>query len=212
MWGALLAGLGIGALAAAQVGPIWLLCVRTSARFGWRSGAAIGLGAAIVDFGYAILGALGAAALLQVAPLRIAMGLLGATVLVVLGLRTLRDALRVRMGAEDASEVVQPRDALRTGIVATASNPLTILTWGAVFSGAAVADVAAGPQTAAAFVVGIGLGSLAIPPRALRARVRARRPHGRDGPALDRHRQRSRTRGLRRAARGAHGAGLVNRA
>jgi threonine/homoserine/homoserine lactone efflux protein len=160
MWGALLAGLGIGALAAAQVGPIWLLCVRTSARFGWRSGASIGLGAAIVDFGYAILGALGAAALLQVAPLRIAMGLIGATVLVVLGLRTLRDALRVRMGAEDASEVVQPRDALRTGIVATASNPLTILTWGAVFSGAAVADVAAGPQTAAAFVVGIGLGSL----------------------------------------------------
>lgn len=160
MWGALLAGLGIGALAAAQVGPIWLLCVRTSARFGWRSGAAIGLGAAIVDFGYAILGALGAAALLQVAPFRIAMGLIGATVLVVLGLRTLRDALRVRMGAEDASEVVQPRDALRTGIVATASNPLTILTWGAVFSGAAVADVAAGPQSAAAFVVGIGLGSL----------------------------------------------------
>jgi putative LysE/RhtB family amino acid efflux pump len=64
------------------------------------------------------------------------------------------------MGAEDDSEVVQPRDALRTGIVATASNPLTILTWGAVFSGAAVADVAAGPQTAAVFVVGIGLGSL----------------------------------------------------
>jgi threonine/homoserine/homoserine lactone efflux protein len=162
MWGALLAGLGIGALAAAQVGPIWLLCVRTSARFGWRSGAAIGLGAAIVDFGYAILGALGAAALLQVAPLRIALGLLGATVLVVLGLRTLRDAMRVRLGAEDDSEVVQPRDALRTGVVATASNPLTILTWGAVFSGAAVADVAAGPQTAAAFVVGIGLGSLAF--------------------------------------------------
>ena len=162
MWGALFAGLGIGALAAAQVGPIWLLCVRTSARFGWRSGAAIGLGAAIVDLGYAVLGALGAAALLQVAPLRIAMGLIGAAVLVFLGLRTLRDAVRMRMGAEDASEVVQPRDALRTGIVATASNPLTILTWGAVFSGAAVADVAAGPQTAAAFVVGIGLGSLAL--------------------------------------------------
>jgi putative LysE/RhtB family amino acid efflux pump len=160
MWGALLTGLAIGALAAANVGPIWLLCVRTSARFGWRSGAAIGVGAATVDFGYAILGALGAAALLQLAPLRIGLGLLGAAVLVYLGARTLRDAFRVRMGAEDDVEVVAPRQALRTGLVATASNPLTILTWGAVFSGAAAADVAAGPTTAVAFVIGIALGSL----------------------------------------------------
>ena len=160
MLAALLTGLGIGALAAANVGPIWLLCVRTSARFGWRPGAAIGLGAATVDLAYAVLGALGAAALLQIAPLRITMGLAGAAVLVFLGARTLRDATRVRMGAEDVSEVLEPRHALRTGLVATASNPVTILTWGAVFSGAAAADVAAGPGTALAFVLGIGLGSL----------------------------------------------------
>lgn len=160
MLGALLAGLGIGALAAANVGPIWLLCVRTSARFGWRSGAAIGLGASIVDFSYAVLGGLGAAALLQFAPLRIGLGLIGAAVLILIGARTLRDAFRVRMGAEDESEVLVPRHALRTGLIATASNPLTILTWAAVFSGAAVADVASGSASAAAFIVGIGLGSL----------------------------------------------------
>lgn len=160
MWGALLTGLGIGALAAANVGPIWLLCVRTSARFGWRPGAAIGIGAATVDLAYAVLGALGAAALLQVDALRIGLGLVGAGVLLLLGLRTLRDAWRVRMGAEDEIEVVEPRAALRTGLVATASNPLTILTWGAVFSGAAAADVAAGPASATAFVIGIGVGSL----------------------------------------------------
>ncbi len=160
MLGALLAGLGIGALAAANVGPIWLLCVRTSARYGWRSGAAIGVGAATVDLGYAVLGALGAAALLQFAPLRIGLGILGAGVLLYIGARTLRDAFRVRLGAEDESEVLDPRHALRTGLIATASNPLTILTWGAVFSGAAAADVAASPQSAAAFVAGIALGSL----------------------------------------------------
>jgi threonine/homoserine/homoserine lactone efflux protein len=160
MWGALLAGLGIGALAAANVGPIWLLCVRTSARFGWRSGAAIGVGAATVDLAYAFLGALGAAALLQLAPLRIGLGLTGAAVLVYLGFRTLRDAWRIRVGAEDDAEVIRPRHALRTGLIATASNPLTILTWGAVFSGAATASLAAGPASATAFVLGIGLGSL----------------------------------------------------
>jgi putative LysE/RhtB family amino acid efflux pump len=162
MWGALFAGLGIGALAAANVGPIWLLCVRTSARFGWRPGAAIGVGAATVDLAYAVLGALGAAALLQMAPLRIGLGLLGAGFLVYLGARTMRDAWRIRLGAEDTTEVLRPRHALRTGLVATASNPLTILTWGAVFSGAATADVAAGAGSASAFVVGIALGSLAF--------------------------------------------------
>ena len=162
MISAFLAGLGIGALAAANVGPIWLLCVRTSTRYGWRSGAAIGVGAATVDLAYAVLGALGAAALLQIDALRLAFGLLGAGVLAFLGLRTLRDAFRVRLGAEDPSEVVEPRRALRTGLLATASNPLTILTWGAVFSGAAVADVASTAGSAAAFVVGIGLGSLAF--------------------------------------------------
>lgn len=158
----LLTGLGIGMLAAANVGPIWLLCVRTSARYGFRPGASIGVAAASVDLAYAVLGALGAAALLQIAPLRIALGLVGAAVLVFLGLRTLRDAWRIRAGAEDASEVVEPRAAFRTGFVATASNPLTILTWGAVFSGAAAADVAAGPVSAVSFVVGIALGSLIL--------------------------------------------------
>jgi putative LysE/RhtB family amino acid efflux pump len=160
MLGGLLIGLGIGALAAANVGPIWLLCVRTAARHGWRSGAAIGGGAALVDLAYATLGALGAAALLTIAPLRIGLGLLGAAVLVWLGARTLRDAFRFRMGAEDPIEVVRPTRAFRTGVVATASNPITILTWGAVFSGAAVADLTTSPAAAGAFVVGIGLGSL----------------------------------------------------
>ncbi|MCX6414670.1 MAG: LysE family transporter [Actinobacteria bacterium] len=156
---AALAGLGIGALTAANVGPIWLLCLRTSARFGWKPGIAIGTGAALVDFAYAVLGALGAAALLQVQALRIVLGLAGAVVLVVLGIRTLHAAYRIRLGAEDDGEVVSPRAALRTGIIATASNPMTILTWGAVFSGAAVAQVADTSASAWAFVAGIALGS-----------------------------------------------------
>ena len=156
---AVLAGLAIGALTAANVGPIWLLCLRTSARFGWKPGIAIGTGAALVDFAYAVLGALGAAALLQVQALRIVLGLAGAVVLVVLGIRTLHAAYRIRLGAEDDGEVVSPRAALRTGIIATASNPITILTWGAVFSGAAVAQVADTSASAWAFVAGIALGS-----------------------------------------------------
>jgi threonine/homoserine/homoserine lactone efflux protein len=160
MMGALLAGLGIGMLVALQVGPIFLLCARTSARFGFAPGAAIGGGAATVDLAYAVLGALGASVVLQAAPLRIALGLTGAAVLAYLGVRTLYDAFRVRIGGESVLEVVTAAAAYRTALVATASNPLTILTWAAVFSGAAVSEIAGDAGKAAAFVVGTALGSL----------------------------------------------------
>jgi threonine/homoserine/homoserine lactone efflux protein len=158
--GALLAGIGIGMLVALQVGPIFLLCARTSARFGFAPGAAIGAGAATVDLAYAVLGALGASVVLQAAPLRVALGLTGAAVLVYLGLRTLYDAFRVRLGGESDLEVVTPGAAYRTALVATASNPLTILTWAAVFSGATVSEIAGDASKAAAFVLGTALGSL----------------------------------------------------
>jgi threonine/homoserine/homoserine lactone efflux protein len=157
---ALLAGLGIGMLVAFQVGPIFLLCARTSARFGFAPGAAIGAGAATIDLAYAILGALGASLLLTASPLRLGLGLAGAGVLAYMGLRTLYDAFRVRLGGESELEVVSPMAAYRTALLATASNPLTILTWAAVFSGAAVSDLAGEPWHAAAFVAGTALGSL----------------------------------------------------
>lgn len=162
MIGALLAGFGIGMLVALQVGPIFLLCARTSARFGFAPGASIGAGAASIDALYAVLGALGASVLLQAAPLRVALGLAGAAVLVWMGLRTLHDAWRMRAGAESDIEVVTVGAAYRTGLIATASNPLTILTWAAVFSGAAVSDIAGDASRAAAFVVGTTLGSLVM--------------------------------------------------
>src|SRR5436190_22667648 len=102
-------GLGLGFLVAAQVGPIWLLCLRTSARFGFRSGVAVGAGAAVVDTLYAALGVAGAAPLLQIDALRLALGLTGAAVLGVIGFRTLRDAFRVRLGAEGPTEIAAPR-------------------------------------------------------------------------------------------------------
>src|SRR3954468_17472389 len=52
---ALLTGLGLGVFVAAQVGPIWLLCARSSLRYGARSGLAIGAGGALVGFWYAVL-------------------------------------------------------------------------------------------------------------------------------------------------------------
>jgi len=156
----LVAGFGLGFLVGAQVGPIWLLCVRSTLRRGWRVGAAIGVGAALIDTLYALLGALGASALLQVTALKIALGLIGAAVLAYLGVKMLWNAFRVRLGAEVAEDVLSPRRALVTSLGATASNPLTIASWAAIFSAASTAKFAGSASSTAALLAGVGAGSL----------------------------------------------------
>jgi threonine/homoserine/homoserine lactone efflux protein len=157
----LLAGGLAGLLVAAEVGPIWLLCVRSVLRHGVRVGVAIGAGAALVDGLYAALGIAGAASLLQVEALRAALGLAGALVLAAIGARSLWSAFRVRLGGETAGEVASPRRAFVTSLAATASNPLTIASWAAVFTAARTADVAATTTAAAALLVGVVAGSFA---------------------------------------------------
>jgi len=63
-------------------------------------------------------------------------------VLVYLGSRTLLAAFRVRAGLEAAEEVASPRRAFLTALGATASNPLTIASWAAVFAAASSAGIA----------------------------------------------------------------------
>ncbi len=154
--GALLTGFGLGVLVAAAVGPISLLCMRTVLRGSTAGGIAIGAGAAVVDAAYAALGSLGAGGLLTVGPLRAALGAVGAAVLVVLGARTLWSAFRVRLGGEVAGDVGTPRRAFLTALAATASNPSTILSWGAVFAAAGATGVGSAPL----LVLGVGLGTL----------------------------------------------------
>jgi putative LysE/RhtB family amino acid efflux pump len=160
MAAAFAAGFALGFVVAAQIGPISLLCIRSVLRGRFAVGVAIGAGAAVVDALYAALGAAGASALLQVDPVRLALGIAGACVLAAIGLRTLRSAFRVRLGAESQDEVASPRRAFLTSLGATASNPLTIASWAAAFSAASTAALAGSAPTAVALVAGVGTGTL----------------------------------------------------
>ncbi len=79
--------------------------------------------------------------------------------LVFLGARTLWSAFRVRLGGEAAEEVSSPRKAFATALFATASNPLTIASWAAVFAAASTAGPAEG-YAVLMLLAGVGLGSL----------------------------------------------------
>ena len=160
---ALLVGFGLGFFVGAQPGPVSLLCIRSVLSGALTGGIAIGAGAALVDLLYASLGLAGAASLLEAEGLRVAFGLLGAAVLAYIGAKTLWSAFRVRLGGESEEEVATPRRAFATAVAATASNPLTIATWAAIFTAAgavAVADAAASASGAALMLGGVALGTL----------------------------------------------------
>ena len=158
---ALIVGFGLGFLVALQLGPMSLFLIRSTLRRGWGVGLAIGAGIAVVDALYAAAGAAGAASLLTIGPLRLILGLVGAAVLIVLGIRTLYSAFRVRQGLEVPSEVADPRRAFLTSLAATASNPTTIASWAAIFAAASVAGATDSSGGAVALVAGVALGSLA---------------------------------------------------
>jgi threonine/homoserine/homoserine lactone efflux protein len=154
-------GFGLGFLVAAQVGPIWLLCVRSVLRGRLLTGLGIGLGAALIDTAYAALGVAGVTQLLRITQVRLALGLAGAAVLLAIGTRTLWSAFRIRSGLETGEETVSPARALRTALIATASNPLTILSWAAIFAAASTARIAHTTPAAVALLAAIGCGSFA---------------------------------------------------
>ncbi len=152
-------GFGLGFFVAAQLGPISLFLIRSVLRGAVMTGLAIGLGAAVVDTLYACLGVAGAAPLVQIEPLKILLGAVGASVLVALGVRTLWSAFRVRLGGETDDEVATPRRAFLTSLGATASNPFTIASWAAIFAAASTAQAASTAGGTAALLAGIGIGS-----------------------------------------------------
>jgi putative LysE/RhtB family amino acid efflux pump len=151
-------GFGLGFFVALQLGPLSLYVIRSTLRNGWEVGLAIAAGIAVIDLAYATLGAAGAAPLLAIGPLDVILGLLGAAVLVLLGARTLWSAFRIRLGA--GAEPVSPRRGFLTALSATASNPLTIASWAAIFSAASAAGAAGSVPSAVLLIAGVGLGSL----------------------------------------------------
>ena len=158
---ALAVGFGLGFFVAAQIGPVSLLIVRSVLRGSLRIGLAMAAAVALVDLLYASLGLAGAARLVDAADgARVALGLVGAAVLVVLGARTAWSGFRARLGLETTTEVATPRRAFATALAATTLNPLTIGLWTAAFPAAAAATAGRSLAATVALLIGVGLGTL----------------------------------------------------
>lgn len=149
----------IGMAIAAPVGPMSVLCMKTTLTRGARHGMAIGAGIALGDGIYAAVAALGLAGLsgfmlAHQQPLHLAAGLF----LLWLGLK----ALMRRDPGADAPAALAPRNPLRdlaAAVLLTLTNPPTIIMFSAVF---AALTPAAGFRLAEALstVAGVVAGSL----------------------------------------------------
>jgi threonine/homoserine/homoserine lactone efflux protein len=152
-------GLALGLAIAAPVGPIGVLCIRRTLAEGWALGLAVGLGAATAD---AVYGAIAGFGLTAVSGFLVNqsrwLGLLGGVFLLYLGVRTFRSVPAER-----------PANLVRTGwwpafgatAFLTLTNPLTILSFVAVFAGFGLAEAGATRDYwgAGALVLGVFLGS-----------------------------------------------------
>ena len=155
-------GLAVGFAIAAAVGPISLLTLRRTIAHGRLYGLVSGLGVAAADASYGAVAAFGLTAVTSIlVGASTALGLVGGVVLVWLGIRSIR-ARPVAAATPDPSEIdVRARPGLPGAFLSiyglTMTNPMTILSFAAIFAGLGLAG--RGGIDAALLTLGVFVGS-----------------------------------------------------
>jgi threonine/homoserine/homoserine lactone efflux protein len=154
----LIKGFAIGFAIAAPVGPIGVLCIRRSLAGGRWLGLATGLGAATADASYGAIAGFGLTAISAfLVSQRLWLNLIGGVFLCFLGIQTfLSKPAKTSSGAE----VVPLVPAYISTLLLTLTNPMTILSFLAVFAGLGLAT-ASNYSAAALLVIGVFSGSAA---------------------------------------------------
>ena len=153
----LLRGLIIGFSIAAPVGPIGVLCIRRTIAEGRSSGFVSGLGAATADAFYGSIAGFGLTFLTDVlVGQQSLLRLLGGAFLIYLGIKTF-----FSHPAEEAAPSQRGglAGAYATTFFLTLTNPLTILSFAAVFAGLGLATAGGDYLAASILVLGVFTGS-----------------------------------------------------
>lgn len=153
----LVKGLILGFCIAAPVGPIGILCIRRTLTQGMRTGLAAGLGAATADLFYGSIAAFGLTIITNVfVDNSLYFRIVGSGFLFYLGYGTFIDK-----PASIKEEVYQDGwiRAYLTTFFLTITNPMTILSFSAVFAGFGMIDAKDDFLSSCLLVTGVFLGS-----------------------------------------------------
>ncbi len=157
----LLRGLVIGFSIAAPVGPIGVLCIRRTLADGRASGLVSGLGAASADACYGFVAAFGLTFISTfLIDQKLWLHLLGGGFLCYLGVQTFRapPAAPAQTSKTENPSLVA---AYTSTVFLTLTNPMTIISFAAIFAGLGLAGARGDYAAAAILVVGVFLGSAA---------------------------------------------------
>jgi threonine/homoserine/homoserine lactone efflux protein len=152
-----LRGLIIGFSIAAPVGPIGVLCIRRTLADGRASGLISGLGAATAD---AIYGSIAGFGLTFISSLLIRhqgwLRLVGGTFLCYLGLKTFFARPAEQPALAKGNDLLS---AYASTFFLTLTNPMTILSFAAIFAGLGVGSASGNYFSAGILVLGVFIGS-----------------------------------------------------
>ena len=153
----LLRGLAIGFSIAAPVGPIGVLCIRRTFAEGRASGFVSGLGAASAD---AIYGCIAGFGLTSVSNLLVSqqvwLRLIGGVFLCYLGIKTLLSKPAEQAASAKGNGLV---GAYASTFFLTLTNPMTIISFAAIFAGLGLASTSGSYVSAGLLVLGVFIGS-----------------------------------------------------
>lgn len=148
----------LGLAIAAPLGPIGALCINRTLERGFWAGVAGGLGTAFADATYAVLAAAGFAVFATVlATVATPLSLVGGLFMIWLGWKGLSPKTAVVAAQSSSRDLVQTTVAT---FLLTITNPMTILSFAAIFAGLGLGQTSDG-LSAAIVVSGVFAGSLA---------------------------------------------------
>ncbi|MBT3190371.1 MAG: LysE family transporter [Anaerolineae bacterium] len=154
----LLQGIVIGFSIAAPVGPIGVLCIRRTLAKGRIAGLISGLGAATADAVYGCIAGFGLTFISQfLVDQQNLLRLVGGAFLLYLGIKT--------FFSKDSEKKIENNDkglssAYLTTFFLTLTNPLTILSFVAIFAGMGIVNTTGNYASALMLVLGVFIGSM----------------------------------------------------
>ncbi len=152
-------GVALGFAIAAPVGPIGVLCIRRTLADGRASGLVSGLGAATADGLYGCVAGFGLTFISGILiDQRMWLRLFGGLFLCYLGIKTL-----LSKPAEQEAKVggTGLLGSYASTFLLTVTNPMTILSFAAIFAGLGLANTGGNYASALVLVLGVFLGSAA---------------------------------------------------
>jgi len=150
-------GVVLGFSIAAPVGPIGVLCMRRTLGSGMLNGFLSGMGAATADGLYGCLAAFGVTAITNLLlEQQSLVRLTGGFFLLYLGISTFRAIPEGDGGRESCKGLLR---AYVSVFFLTVTNPMTILSFGAIFAGLGIGAARGNPALAGLMVLGVVTGS-----------------------------------------------------